>query len=80
MSTLKHKIWHDLWKNKGRSLQIVLIIAMGAAALGMIISVRSLMIPAMQAGWQAINPAMMNFGVFPGLDDDDLIALSKMGG
>ncbi len=80
MSTLKHKIWHDLWKNKGRSLQIVLIIAMGAAALGMIISVRSLMIPAMQAGWQAINPAMMNFGVFPGLDDDDLIALGKMEG
>ncbi|HHJ06840.1 MAG TPA: ABC transporter permease, partial [Anaerolineae bacterium] len=80
MGTLKHKIWHDLWKNKGRTLQVVLIIAMGAAALGMIISVRSLMIPAMQDGWQAINPAMMNFGVFPGLDDDDLIAISKIDG
>ncbi len=80
MGTLKHKIWHDLWKNKSRTLQVVLIIAMGAAALGMIISVRSLMIPAMQAGWQAINPAMMNFGVFPGLDDDDLIAIGKMEG
>ena len=80
MGTLKHKIWRDLWKNKGRTLQIVLIIAMGAASLGMIISVRSLMIPAMQDGWQAINPAMMNFGVFPGLDEDDLIAISKIDG
>jgi ABC-type lipoprotein release transport system permease subunit len=37
MSVIYHKIWSDLWQHKARTLQVVLIIAMGAMAVGMII-------------------------------------------
>lgn len=80
MNAIYHKIWHDLWKNKGRTAQVVLIIAMGAAALGMIISTRSLVIPAMQAGWKSINPCMITLGVDPAIDDDQVIALKHING
>jgi putative ABC transport system permease protein len=80
VSIIWRKVWRDVWDNKGRTLQIVLIIAMGAAAIGMILGTRNLMIPAMQSGWQAASPAMINLGVSPAIDDDDLIALKKVDG
>jgi hypothetical protein len=40
MGVIWHKIWSDLWNNKGRTLQVVVIIAMGAFAIGMIIGAR----------------------------------------
>ncbi|MEM7342635.1 MAG: ABC transporter permease [Chloroflexota bacterium] len=80
MGVIQHKIWYDLWKNKARTLQVVLIIAMGATAIGMIIGTRMLVIPNMQASWQSSNPAMMNFGVFPAIDENDLTALKRIRG
>jgi putative ABC transport system permease protein len=81
MGVLRYKIWSDLWANKGRTLQVVLIIAMGTAAIGMIIGIRSLVIPTLAVRWQAINPAMINLvAVDPTMDDDDLIALKKVDG
>ena len=38
MGVLRYKIWYDLWKNKSRTLQVVLIVGMGAFAVGMIIA------------------------------------------
>ena len=35
MGVIRHKIWSDIWHNKGRTAQVVLIIAMGAFAIGM---------------------------------------------
>ena len=55
MGVLRYKIWSDLWKNKGRTLQVVLIVGMGAFAIGMIISARMLMIPAMRDMWRDIS-------------------------
>jgi len=80
MGVLRYKIWNDLWANKGRTIQIVLIVAMGAAAIGMIIGTRNLMIPVMQASWQAMNPAMINLTVSPTVDDDDLVTLQRVDG
>jgi len=40
MSVIWNKVWFDLWQNKGRTFQVVLIIAMGAFAIGMIIASR----------------------------------------
>ena len=78
MGIIRHKIWYDLWHNKGRTLQIVLIIAIGAAAIGMIIATRNLMIPNMQQAWQATNPAMINLSVDPPLNEDELLALERV--
>ena len=42
MSVIYSKIWSGLWHHKARTLQVVLIIAMGAFAVGMIIGTRNL--------------------------------------
>ena len=60
MGVIRNKIWYDLWASKGRTLQVMLIIAVGAAAIGMILGTGNLVIPAMQTNWQAIDPAMIN--------------------
>ena len=33
MGVIRYKIWQDLWSNKTRTLQVVLIIAVGAFAI-----------------------------------------------
>ena len=80
MGVIRNKIWTDLWDNKGRTLQVVLVIAMGTAAIGLIIGISSLVTPTMAVRWRAINPAMINLAVDPAMDDDDLIALKKVDG
>jgi putative ABC transport system permease protein len=79
MGVLGVKIFRDLWNNKGRTLQVVLIIGLGAGSIGMIMGTRNLLIPGMQAIWQSQNPAMINlFTAF--LGEDDLQVLSKVEG
>ncbi len=60
MGVIRYKIWRDLWENKGRTVQVVLIIAMGAFAIGTIIGSSALMREAMTASWQASSPSMIN--------------------
>jgi hypothetical protein len=80
VGVIRNKIWTDLWANKGRTLQVVLIIAMGTAAIGMIIGISSLVTPTMAVRWQATNPAMINLAVDPAMDENDLIALKRVDG
>ena len=75
MGVIRYKIWSDLWKNKGRTLAVVLIIGLGAAALGMIVGTRNLVINAMASNWQAINPAMIGLVAGPPIDDDTIASL-----
>jgi hypothetical protein len=74
------KIRSDLWENKGRTLQVVLIIAMGAFAIGMIIGTRNYIIGGMEEIWRQSPPAMINLWVHPSVDDDTLIALEHVEG
>lgn len=80
MGVIRYKIWSDLWKNKGRTLQVVLIVGMGAFAIGMIISIRMLMIPEMVEIWRSASPAMINLWTNPSVDDDTIRALGKIEG
>ncbi len=80
MSVINYKIWNDLWGNKSRTLQVVLIIAMGAAAIGMIVTTRTLVISGMQAIWQAVSPAMIAMRTDPSIDDETLTALKGIDG
>jgi hypothetical protein len=59
MNAISHKIWRDLWHNKARTLQVVLIIAMGAFAIGMIITARNLSREAITSAWQQATPPMI---------------------
>jgi putative ABC transport system permease protein len=80
MGVLKYKILRDLWGHKARTLQVVLIIGIGAAALGMILTTRALVVPGMADMWREINPAMINLYVYPPLTEDELLVLKKSDG
>lgn len=80
MGVLRYKILRDIWNDKGRTLQVVLIIGIGAAALGMILGVRDLIIPMMGVMWREINPAPINLFVGPPLNEDELAILSREDG
>ena len=80
MGVIRNKIWSDLWDNRARTLQVVLIIAMGTAAIGLIIGISSLVTPTMAVRWQATNPAMINLAVDPTLDENDLLTLKRVDG
>ncbi len=63
MGVLRFKIIRDIWHQKGRTLQIMLIIGIGAAAIGMILTTRNLVVPGMQQGWQAFRSPMVRIFV-----------------
>jgi putative ABC transport system permease protein len=72
MGVLWFKIFRDLWGNRWRTLQVMLIIGIGAASIGMILGTRYLVINGMLDMWHAINPAALNFYVDPPISEDDL--------
>ena len=80
MRVIYYKIWRDLWHNKARTLQVVLIIAMSAFAIGMIIGARNLAFEALTTTWQATSPSMIKLQVEPPLNDDEILALKKIEG
>jgi putative ABC transport system permease protein len=80
VGVLRDKVWYDLWENKGRTIQVVLIIAMGAFAIGMIIGTRNFIIQGMQESWRISAPAMISLWNDPAIDDDTLAALGRVDG
>jgi len=80
MRVIWHKIWNDIWKNKSRTAQVVVIIAMGAFAIGMIITTSEVMRVRLAEVWQAANPAMINLTADPPLNDEQLTALKSIEG
>jgi len=80
MGVIRYKIWSDLWNNKGRTLQVVLIIAMGAFAIGATIGASDIMRVVMSKDWRASSPAMIWMWVNPEIDDEELTALESIKG
>jgi putative ABC transport system permease protein len=80
LSVIYHKIWNDLWHNKARTTQVVLIVAMGAFAIGVIFGAKQLFAEAITDSWQAANPPTIQLAVSPTVDDDDLVAIEHIGG
>lgn len=80
MGVIRYKIKSDLWKNKGRTIQAVLIIAVGAFAVGMILGATNLMRQGFQQTWQRSQPAMIALAVDPPVDDDELASIKRFDG
>ena len=80
MSVIYHKIWSDLWHNKARTTQVVLIVTMGALAIGVIFGAKQLFAEAITGYWQAANPPTIQLAVSPTVDDDDLVAIENIEG
>ncbi|MEW5871486.1 MAG: ABC transporter permease [Chloroflexota bacterium] len=77
MGVLWYKVFRDIWGNKSRTLQVVLIIGIGAAAIGMIMGTRDLVIPGMLNIWSESSPAMLNLFVYPPVGDDQINVLKR---
>jgi putative ABC transport system permease protein len=80
MGVIRYKIWSEVWQKKGRTLQIVLIIAIGAFALGMIVGGRNLFQARAGASWRATSPAMISLAVNPAVDDTMITSLKGIKG
>ncbi len=80
MGVIKHKIWSDLWYNKGRTIQSVLTIAIGAFAVGMTIGGSILMSAGIQEAWQSSSPAMISLEVDPPISQEMLDGLKSIRG
>lgn len=80
MSVIHHKTWHDLWENKGRTLQAVLIIAIGTFAIGTIMGSSVYISEDLTRVWQGTNPAMIGVWVDPPVDEAMLEALEHLPG
>ena len=75
LGVIRYKIWHDLWENKGRTLRVVAIIAIGAFAVGTVMGGKELILKDMGRTWQATNPATIGLSVEPAVDDTMLQSL-----
>ncbi len=80
MSVVQFKIWSDLWHNKSRTLQVVLIVAMGAFAIGMIVGSSDLMRTQLTEIWQQSSPSVINLATSPAVGDASIEALRRVPG
>jgi putative ABC transport system permease protein len=80
MDVLRHKTWRDLWANKGRTLQVVLIIGIGAFAIGMIIATRNIVTDRLTETWRASSPATIWLRTSAPVDDGTIAALRRIDG
>jgi putative ABC transport system permease protein len=80
MGVIRNKIWSDLWHNKSRTLQVALIIAMGAFAVGMIVGSSDLIREGLAGVWRKSSPASIYLAVDPPVDDETIQSLQSMPG
>jgi len=66
-----HKVIRDLWGNKVRTILVVLSIAVGVFAIGMIMGTQIMMDKDLTDGYMARNPA--NALLYPGAFEEDLL-------
>ena len=78
MGVIRHKIWYDLWENKGRTLRVVAIIAIGAFAVGTVLGAKEFILQDISTTWQASSPATIGIEVKPAVDDTMIQALENL--
>lgn len=79
MSAQWHKVFNDLWGNKTRTILIVLSIATGVFAVGLVVGSRVILSREMTASYLAVNPAHATLYTDP-FDDDFVEAVRRVKG
>lgn len=78
--TLLSKVWFDLWQNKSRTFQVVLVIALGAIGIGLVIGGRNLVADSVATGSLAAEPPHIKLSVSPPLTDEQLDRIARIEG
>lgn len=74
------KLYYDLWKNKARTFQVVMLIALGAIGIGLVIGGRNLISATVADQWQQAEPPNIKLSVNPPLTDEQLRAMNRIDG
>ncbi|MCB0212177.1 MAG: ABC transporter permease, partial [Anaerolineae bacterium] len=80
MGVIRHKTWYDLWENKGRTFQVVLIIAIGAFAIGTTMGALEFISRDITTVWRGTTPPMIGMWVDPPIDDGMIESLEGLDG
>ena len=80
MFTLLSKVWFELWRDKSRTIQVTMVIALGAIGVGLVIGGRNLVAGTVSESWQAAQPPHIELSVNPPLTDDQLDGLTRIEG
>ncbi len=78
MSIAYRKVFRDLWSNKARTALVVLSIAVGVMAVGMIFSSNSLMDQRMTAAQVASSPSNVWLFLRGMIDDDGIASVERL--
>ena len=57
MNMSMRKVWRDLWRNKGRTLMVIMSISVGVMAVGMVVSGNTLVLSQMRSSHVESNPS-----------------------
>jgi putative ABC transport system permease protein len=74
------KVYRDLWINRSRTILVVLSIAVGVFALGMIVSTQQALTASLAEQYAGIHPADIILKTEPMLDDDFIASMRHMRG
>jgi putative ABC transport system permease protein len=74
------KVWRDLWSSRSRTVLVVLSIAVGVFAIGMIASTQAALTASLSQQYTAIQPADAILQTAPYLEDDFVSAVRHMRG
>ncbi|MDM8527037.1 FtsX-like permease family protein [Anaerolineales bacterium HSG24] len=72
------KLFRDLWLNRARTILVVLSIAVGVFAVGVIASSRTILSTQLNEAYTSINPASAFILTFTPFDEDVVEAVEKM--
>ncbi len=80
LGVIRYKIWYDLWENKGRTLRVVAIIAVGVFTVGTIIGGKEFLTQDITRTWLESNPATIGLEVKPAVDEAMIESLENLRG
>lgn len=74
------KVYRDLWINRSRTMLVVLSIAVGVFALGMIVATQEALTASLAAQYEELRPADVIIKTEPMLDDDFVTSIRNLRG
>jgi putative ABC transport system permease protein len=80
MFTLLSKVWFELWQDKARTIQVVMVIALGAIGIGLVVGGRNLVAGTVSESWQAAQPPHIKLSVNPPLTSNQMDRLARLEG
>jgi putative ABC transport system permease protein len=80
VKTAFKKVWRDLWRNKGRTVMVILSIAVGVMAVGMVVSGNQIVLSQMAESHVESNPSHGILFIAGAVGEDTIRSLKRVPG